>query len=99
MRHIVFARYLVLKLSLKHAQMPWSYLVGGQDLEGGHDLFSSVGFGSLAGHEVDEGLEGHHACVVGVHQGHNAGELHLTLSGHNQTKQPMRLKRHVYFCI
>ena len=31
-------------------------------------------------HEVDEGLEGHHACVVGVHQGHDASKLYLTLS-------------------
>lgn len=63
--------------SMLHAS---AHLVWGQNLEGGHDLFCSVGLGGLAGHEVDEGLEGHHACVVGVDQGHDASKLHLTLS-------------------
>lgn len=56
-----------------------AHLVRRQDLEGSHDLFSSVSLGSLSGHEVDEGLEGDHACVVGVDQCHDAGKLHLTL--------------------
>lgn len=43
-------------------------------------MFCSVSLSGLAGHEVDEGLEGHHACVVGVHQSHDASKLHLTLS-------------------
>lgn len=60
---------------------PSAHLVRGQDLEGGHDLLRRVGLGGLAGHEVDEGLEGHHARVVGVHQGHDARKLHLALSG------------------
>lgn len=43
-------------------------------------MFCSVGLGGLTGHEVDEGLEGHNARVVGVHQGHDTCKLHLTLS-------------------
>lgn len=42
-------------------------------------MFCGVGLSGLAGHEVDEGLEGHHARVVGVHQGHDTSELDLTL--------------------
>lgn len=57
-----------------------SHLIGGKDLEGRHNLFSSVGFCGLACHEVDEGLEGDYAAVVRVHQSHDAGKLHLTLT-------------------
>lgn len=55
------------------------YLIPCQDFEGGHDLVGGVGVGRLAGHEVDEGLEGDDAHPVGIHYAHNAGELILTL--------------------
>lgn len=62
----------------------FTHLVRSQDLEGGHHLLGCVCLGSLAGHEVDEGLEGDHARVIGVHQSHDAGKLHLTLSQGNK---------------
>lgn len=58
----------------------FTYFVWGQNLEGSHDLFCSVSLSGLAGHEVDEGLEGHNTGVVGVHQSHDTSKLHLTLS-------------------
>lgn len=61
-----------------------AHLVGSQDLEGGHHLFGCVRLGCLAGHEVDESLEGDHARVVGVHQSHDACKLHFTLSHGNR---------------
>lgn len=61
-----------------------AHLVRSQDLEGGHHLLGCVRLGCLAGHEVDEGLEGDHARVVGVHQSHDAGKLHLTLARGNR---------------
>lgn len=56
-----------------------TYLVPGQDFEGGDDLVGRVRVGRLAGHEVDEGLEGDDAHPVGVHHAHDAGELALPL--------------------
>lgn len=62
----------------------FAHLVGSQDLERGHHLLGCVRLGCLASHEVDEGLEGDHACIVGVHQSHDAGKLHLTLCHGNK---------------
>lgn len=42
-------------------------------------MVGSVCVGRLAGHEVDEGLEGDDAHPVGVHYAHDAGELVFTL--------------------
>lgn len=55
------------------------YLIPGQDFEGGHHLVGSVRVRRLAGHEVDEGLEGDEAHPVGVHYAHDARELVFTL--------------------
>lgn len=55
------------------------YLIPCQNLEGGHDLVGSVCVGRLAGHKVDEGLEGDEAHPVGIHYAHDAGEFVLTL--------------------
>lgn len=55
------------------------YLIPCQNLEGSHDLVGGVCVGCLAGHEVDEGLEGDDAHPVGIHYAHDAGELVLTL--------------------
>lgn len=42
-------------------------------------MVGGVRVGRLAGHEVDEGLEGDDAHPVGIHDAHDAGELVLTL--------------------
>lgn len=55
------------------------YLIPCQNFEGGNDLVGSVCVGRLAGHEVDEGLEGDDAHPVGIHYAHDAGELVFTL--------------------
>lgn len=57
------------------------YLVACQDLEGGDDLVGCVGVCGLPRHEVDEGLEGHEAAVVGVDHAHDAVELGIALRG------------------
>lgn len=56
-----------------------AHLVPSQDLEGGDDLVGRVCVGGLPRHEVDEGLEGHEAAVVGVHYAHDAVELGIAL--------------------
>lgn len=61
-----------------------SYLVPGQDFEGGYDLVGRVRVGGLAGHEVDEGLEGDDAHPVGIHHAHDARELVLPLVVENR---------------
>lgn len=61
-----------------------SHLVPSQDFEGGYDLVGRVRVGSLAGHEVDEGLEGDDAHPVGVHHTHDARELTLSLVVENR---------------
>lgn len=61
-----------------------SYLVPGQDFEGGYDLVGCVRVGGLAGHEVDEGLEGDDAHPVGIHHAHDARELTLPLVVENR---------------
>ena len=58
-----------------------AHLVPSQDLEGGDDLVGRVCVGGLPRHEVDEGLEGHEAAVVGVHYAHDAVELGIALRG------------------
>lgn len=60
------------------------YLIPRQNFEGSHDLVGSVRVGRLAGHEVDEGLEGDDAHPVGIHYAHDARELVLTLVGRKQ---------------
>lgn len=55
------------------------YLVSSQNFEGRYDLVRCVRVGRLAGHEVDEGLEGDGAHPVGIHNAHDAGELVLPL--------------------
>lgn len=47
-------------------------------------MVGSVRVGRLAGHEVDEGLEGDDAHPVGIHYAHDARELVLTLVGGKQ---------------
>ena len=59
-------------------------LVTRQDLEGLHDLLSSVRVSCLSRHEVQEGVKSHIACAVGVHDGHDALEVSLTLTTHNK---------------
>ena len=61
-----------------------THLVAGQDLEALHDLLGGVGVGRLARHEVQEGLEGDVARAVGVHDGHDALEVSLSLEGKGQ---------------
>lgn len=56
-----------------------SYLIPGQNFERGYHLVGRVGVGGLAGHEVDEGLEGDDAHPVGIHHTHDAGKLTLPL--------------------
>ena len=73
------------------AQRCLAYLVPGQDLEGGNDLVSCVCIGGLPGHEVDEGLEGHEATVVGVNHAHDAVELSIALRGRRGAGDRQRL--------
>lgn len=61
------------------------YLIPCQDFKGGHDLVGCVRVRRLAGHEVDEGLEGDDAHTVGIHYTHDAGELILTLVATERT--------------
>lgn len=61
-----------------------SYLIPGQNFEGGYDLVGRVCVGGLTGHEVDEGLEGDGAHPVGIHHAHDAGELTLPLVAENR---------------
>lgn len=56
-----------------------SYLIPSQNFERGYHLVGRVRVGGLAGHEVDEGLEGDEAHPVGIHYAHDAGELTLPL--------------------
>lgn len=74
-----------------------SYLIPCQDFEEGHHLVGSVRVGRLAGHEVDEGLEGDDAHPVWVHYAHDAGELVLTLKATEKNCET-HSQRQAFFC-
>lgn len=57
-----------------------TYLISGQDLEGGDDLVCCVCVSRFPGHEVDEGLECDGAAAVGVYYAHDASKLAVTLA-------------------
>lgn len=54
-------------------------LISSQDLEGSHNLVSSICICCFPGHEVDEGLECHYTQTVRVDDAHDAGKLCLSL--------------------
>lgn len=54
-------------------------LISSQDLEGSHNLVSSICICCFPGHEVDEGLERHYTQTVRVDDAHDAGKLCLPL--------------------
>lgn len=64
---------------------PQTHLVAGEDLEGGDDLVRRVRVGRFPGHEVDEGLEGDEARVVGVYDAHDAVKLSVALATKKHT--------------
>lgn len=64
-------------------------------------MVGSVCVGRLAGHEVDESLEGDGAYPVGIHYAHDAGELVVTLVATEricEARSPWRLspQQHTY---
>lgn len=60
-------------------------------------MVGSVRVGRLAGHEVDEGLEGDDAHPVWVHYAHDAGELVLTLKATERNRET-HSQRQAFFC-
>ena len=60
-----------------------SYLISSQNFEGLHDLFSCVGVSSFPSHEIQEGLKGDVARVIGVNNRHDALEVCVSLKSPN----------------
>ena len=60
-----------------------SYLISSQNFEGLHDLFSCVGVSSFPSHEIQEGLKGDVARVIGVNNRHDALEVCISLKSPN----------------
>lgn len=55
------------------------HLISSQDLEGSHNLVSSICVCCFPGHEVDEGLERHYTQAIRVDDAHDAGKFCLSL--------------------